>query len=184
MKLIGFMRVYKRKGTLSEPVPSFIIYHLSLKQSVLLELDFLQFQPNLRLTRAGDTTLVRDPVRRKDVVLTPEELLRQLVLHYLLDVKHYPLNRIRVEIGLKVNGQPRRGDILVFDPALKPWLLVECKSPKVALTEATFGQAARYNMSLQVPFLAITNGLATFCCAMDYEQGGYAFLADFPSMKD
>lgn len=145
-----------------------------------LELDFLQFQPKLRLIRSGDATFVHDPVRRKAVALTPEELLRQLVLHYLLVAKAYPANRIRVEIGLTVNGQARRGDILVFDPTLKPWLLVECKSPKVALTEATFGQAARYNMALQVPFLAITNGLSTFCCSIDYEQSNYAFLPDFP----
>jgi len=147
---------------------------------VRLELDFLQFQPGLQLVRVGETMLVRDPIRRKDVVLTPEELLRQLVLRYLLEVKNYPANRIRVEIGLKVNGQPRRGDILVFDAALQPWLLVECKSPKVALTEAVFGQAARYNMALQVPYLAITNGLSTFCCSIDYGQNSYAFLPDFP----
>ncbi len=145
-----------------------------------LELDFLQFQPKLRLIRSGSSTFVHDPVRRKEVALTPEELLRQLVLRYLLEAKAYPPNRIRVEIGLTVNGQPRRGDILVFDPDLKPWLLVECKSPKVPLTEATFGQAARYNMALQVPFLAITNGLSTFCCSIDYEQSNYAFLSDFP----
>ena len=147
---------------------------------VRLELDFLQFQPGLQLVRSGDTTLVRDPVRRKDVVLTPEELLRQLVLRYLLDIKNYPPGRVRVEIGLKVNGQPRRVDILVFDAALQPWLLIECKSPKVALTEATFGQAARYNMALKVPFLAITNGLSTYCCSIDYTQNSYAFLPDFP----
>ena len=145
-----------------------------------LELDFLQFQPRLRLVRSGDSDFVHDPVRRKAVALTPEELLRQLVLHYLLEVKRYPLNRVRVEIGLTVNGQPRRGDIVVFDAVFRPWLLVECKSPKVALTEAAFGQAARYNMGLQVPFLAITNGLATFCCALDYEQKTFSFLPDFP----
>lgn len=162
-----------------QPTPSGVGENSDLRP-VLLQLDFLQFQPKLRLTKAGESAFVHDPVRRKDVALTPEELLRQLVLRYLLDAKNYPANRIRVEIGLSVNGQPRRGDIVVFDATLRPWLLVECKSPKVPLSAATFGQAARYNMSLQVPFLAITNGLATFCCAMDYARRGFTFLADFP----
>lgn len=147
---------------------------------MLLEFDFLQFHPRLRISRTADTHYVHDPIRRKEMVLTPEELLRQLVLLYLLDHKHYPANRIRVEIGIEVNSLKKRCDIVVFDADIKPWLLVECKSPKVALAQSTFEQAARYNMNLQAPFLAITNGLATFCCALDLEQKSFAYLPDFP----
>ncbi len=125
--------------------------------------------------------LVFDPIRRKAVVLTPEELLRQLVLQYLLEVMRYPANRIRSEIGLTLNGRPKRCDIAVFDAALQPWLLVECKSPKVALNQATFEQVARYNLQFRAPFLAVTNGLATYCCALDFENGSFSFLPDFPA---
>ena len=147
---------------------------------MLLQLDFLQFQPKLRLSKSGEKTFVFDPIRRKDMVLTPEELLRQLVLIYLLEIKNYPANRIRVEAGFTLNGLQKRSDIVVFDAAVKPWLLVECKSPKVPLTQATFEQAARYNLELRAPFLAVTNGLATFCCALDFEQQSIEYLADFP----
>ncbi|MCK6693153.1 MAG: type I restriction enzyme HsdR N-terminal domain-containing protein [Thermoanaerobaculia bacterium] len=147
---------------------------------MLLQLDFLQFEPALRITKSGDTTWVFDPIRRKQIVLTPEELLRQLVLLYLLEVKKYPSNRIRVEIGLLLNERPKRCDLVVFDAGLDPWLVVECKSPKVPLTQATFEQVARYNLQFKAPFLAVTNGLATFSCALDFEQPGFSFLEDFP----
>lgn len=149
---------------------------------MLLQLDFLQFQPKLRLTRSGDKTFVFDPIRRKDVALIPEELLRQLVLLYLLEIKNYPANRIRVEAGFTLNGLQKRSDIIVFDAAIKPWLLVECKSPKVPLTQATFEQAARYNLQWQAPFLAVTNGLATFCCALDFEKQGFEYLSELPDL--
>jgi hypothetical protein len=151
---------------------------------VLLQLDFLQFQPKLRLSKSGEKTYVFDPIRQKDLVLTPEELLRQLVLLYLLEIKNYPANRIRVEAGLMLNTLQKRCDLLVFDAEIKPWLLVECKSPKVPLTQATFEQAARYNLQWQAPFLAITNGLATFCCALDFEKQGFEYLGDLPDWAD
>jgi len=147
---------------------------------VLLQLDFLQFESALRLSRTPEGRVVFDPIRRKNVALTPEELLRQLVLLYLLEVKAYPASRIRSEIGLTLNGLPRRCDIAVFDAALQPWLLLECKSPKVALTQAAFEQVARYNLRFRAPFLAITNGLATYSCSLDFEQETVAFLPDLP----
>jgi len=161
------------------------VFHIVGKtylRPVLLQLDFLQFRPQLRLTRSGDKSFVFDPIRRKEVALIPEELLRQLVLLYLLEVKKYPANRIRVEAGFTLNGLQKRSDIIVFDSAVKPWLLVECKSPKVPLTQATFEQAARYNLQWQAPFLAVTNGLSTFCCALDFEHQGVEYLKDLPDL--
>lgn len=147
---------------------------------MLLQPDFLQVQHKLRLSRFGEAQWVYDPIRRKNLVLTPEELLRQLVLRYFLDIKNYPANRIRSEIGIEVNGLKKRCDIVVFDPQLRPWLLVECKSPKVAVDQSTFEQVARYNLPLQAPYLAVTNGLATFCCRLDFEQAMFEYLPDFP----
>ncbi len=147
---------------------------------MLLELDLLQFQPRLRLTKSDDGAFVFDPIRRKEVVLTPEELLRQLVLLYLLEEKKYPAQRIRSELGIQVNGLSRRCDLVIFDAALKPWLLVECKSPKVILNQKTFEQAARYNLSLRAPYLTVTNGLATYCSALDFEQESFEYLAGLP----
>jgi hypothetical protein len=147
---------------------------------LLLEIDFLQFQPKLRLAQSGETTFVYDPIRKKEVVLTPEELLRQLVLLYLLEEKKCPAHRIRSEIGIEVNGLKRRCDIVIFDADIKPWLLVECKSPKVRLTQSTFEQVARYNLRLRAPFLVATNGLATYCCALDFEHSSFEYLPALP----
>ncbi|MFN0034325.1 MAG: type I restriction enzyme HsdR N-terminal domain-containing protein [Saprospiraceae bacterium] len=152
-------------------------------QPMLLELDFLQFQPRLRLSKSGDSAYVFDPIRRKDVALTPEELLRQLVLLYFLEEKKYPAHRIRSEVGIEVNGLRRRCDVVVFDAEVKPWLLVECKSPKIALNQQTFEQAARYNLGLRAPFLAVTNGLATYCCSLDFEQGKFEYLPGLPGYE-
>lgn len=150
---------------------------------MLLQLDFLQFQPKLRLTSSGGKSFVFDPIRRKDIILTPEELLRQLVVLYLLEDCRYPANRIRVEAGFTLNGQQRRCDIIVFDEAIKPWLLIECKSPKVPLTQSTFEQAARYNMQWRAPYLAVTNGLSTFCCVLDFEKQDFAYLPKLPDFS-
>lgn len=147
---------------------------------VLLELDLLTFQPRLRLSQSGGKHLVFDPIRRKEMVLTPEEMLRQMVLLYLLEHKKYPANRIRVEVGIELNGLKKRCDIVIFDPELRPWLLLECKSPKVSLNQATFEQAARYNLQLQAPFLVITNGLSTYCAGLDFEQQSFQYLAELP----
>ena len=147
---------------------------------MLLELDLLPFQTRLRLTQTDGKNFVFDPIRRKNIFLTPEELLRQMIMLYLLETKLYPANRIGVETGIEWNGLKKRCDIVIYDTHLRPWLLLECKSPKVALNQSTFEQAARYNMKLQAPFLAITNGLATYCAGLDFENQRFEYLADFP----
>ncbi|MFN0213359.1 MAG: type I restriction enzyme HsdR N-terminal domain-containing protein [Saprospiraceae bacterium] len=147
---------------------------------MLLELNLLQYQPRLRFAKSGELALVFDPIRKKEVALTPEELLRQLVLLYLLEEKKYPAHRIRSEVGIKVNGLQRRCDIVVYDAAIKPWLLVECKSPKVPLNDKTFEQVARYNLQLRAPYLTVTNGLATYCASLDFEAETFGYLEGFP----
>ena len=146
----------------------------------MIELDLLSYQTRLRLVRSGEAAFVFDPIRKKEIALTPEELLRQLVLLYLLEEKKYPANRIRSEVGIQVNGMSCRCDLVVFDAELKPWLLIECKSPKVALSQATFEQAAKYNLHLRAPFLAVTNGLVTYCSALDFEKEAFEYLVSLP----
>jgi hypothetical protein len=146
----------------------------------LIHPDLLQFQNRLRLSKKDDTTYVYDPIRRKDIVLLPEELVRQLVLLHLLEKKRYPANRIRVEIGIELNGLKKRCDIVVFNQGVQPWLLIECKSPKVPVDQKVFEQAAAYNLQLLAPFLVVTNGLATYCAQLNFEQKSFEYLPDFP----
>ena len=148
---------------------------------MLINLDFLKFKNNLRIRRTSTDKLeIYDIVRRKYVILQPEELVRQLVVHYLIAEKNYPLSKMRVEKGLTVNERQKRCDILVFDTHFQPLLLVECKSATVPIDQTTFEQIARYNLVFRVPFLLVTNGLTTFCCQMDYDTEGVTFLNHLP----
>ncbi|MFM8373476.1 MAG: type I restriction enzyme HsdR N-terminal domain-containing protein [Bacteroidota bacterium] len=149
---------------------------------MLLRLDLLKYQSKLNVSGTGDNARVFDPIRKKYVALAPEEHLRQLFLLYLLEEKKYAPGRIRSEIGIEVNGMKKRCDIVVFDAQINPWLLVECKSPHVELTQSVFEQAAVYNLRLRAPYLAITNGLATYCCALDFERSGFRYLDGLPDI--
>lgn len=149
---------------------------------MLLNLDFLKFKHALRIRRTeSDKFEIYDIVRRKYMVLQPEELVRQLVVHYLIAEKNYPLSKMRVEKGLTVNERQKRCDILIFDNEFQPFLLVECKSATVPIDQTTFEQIARYNLVFRVPFLLVTNGISTFCCQMDYATEGVVFLDNLPS---
>ncbi len=149
---------------------------------MLLNLDFLKFKNALRIRRTtADKFEIYDVVRRKYMVLQPEELVRQLVVHFLIAEKNYPLSKMRVEKGLTVNERQKRCDILVFDNQFQPFLLVECKAATVPIDQATFEQIARYNLVFRVPFLLVTNGISTFCCQMDYATEGVIFLDNLPS---
>lgn len=145
-----------------------------------LDLDLLRYRHRLDLRERGGKRFVFGALRRKELVLTPEELVRQLLVHYLEENRQYPRNRIAVEKLVRVNGLPKRCDLLVFDAETLPYLLVECKRADVPLTDAVFAQIARYNLPLRVPYLLVTNGRDTYCCAMDYERQRFTFLAEVP----
>lgn len=119
-------------------------------------------------------------IRKKWLVLQPEEFVRQLLLHFLISDMKYNRNRITVERGVAVNGDPKRTDILIFDADMRPFMLVECKAPKVPLSTDTFRQAAHYNGAIKVPYLMISNGRDTYAVGIDYEAVDYRFLTSVP----
>ncbi len=114
---------------------------------------------------------VFDPVRQKWVVLTPEERVRQIFILYLLNVKGFPLSHLSIEHAVTVNGMTQRYDLVVFDDALQPYMVVECKAPHVKLTQKVAEQAARYNSVLKAPLLCVTNGLEKKVFEIDFENG-------------
>lgn len=132
------------------------------------------------LRKQDGQVYIQDPIRKKYLVQTPEEIVRQLFLAYLMQEKNYPKNRMRTEKMLKVNELTKRCDILAYDWEMQPHLLVECKAPNVPLNEATLLQVAAYNLPLQVKYLVITNGLNNFCCEMDYANASWQFLDAIP----
>ena len=145
-----------------------------------IEVDYTIYKDQLQLKKQAGKVFVFDPIRKKNLILLPEELVRQLVLQYLIQDRKFNKNLIRTEQGLKVHELSKRCDILIYDSDFKPFLLVECKSSKVKISQKTFEQIARYNLPLQVKYLLVTNGIQSFCCEMDYEGQSYQFLEEIP----
>lgn len=148
---------------------------------MMLPIDFLKFQSQLNIRKQDGQVFIHDPIRKKYLVQTPEEVVRQLVLGYLMEERQFPKNRIRTEKVLKVNELTKRCDILVFDWGMQNFLLAECKAPSVRITEATFRQIASYNLPLRVAYLLVTNGIETYCCEMDYTGGNFKFIGEVPT---
>lgn len=132
----------------------------------------------------SQNTYIFDPIRRKRILLTPEERVRQGLIHFLKDERGYPPGLMSVEKGLKVLGKPRRFDLLVYDANGEPVMLVECKAADVALNQQTFDQVARYNIALRVPWLVISNGTETYCAKVDFQSKTHAFHHDIPHFTD
>lgn len=147
---------------------------------MLIDLNLLQFEPHLQWRTVGGERCLFDPIRKQVLIKTPEELVRQLLLCYLMQVGKYPLARIAVEKELTVNRLRRRFDILVYNADYQPFMLVECKAPYIKLSDDTFRQASFYNLNLKVNYLVITNGRQTHCCSMCYETQSYQFESVFP----
>jgi hypothetical protein len=150
-------------------------------EPIIIELNLWDFHRHLQLQKEEGKRSVFDPVRQKWLVAEPEELVRQSLVQYLLKEKGYVKGRIGIEKKVIFNKMERRCDILVYDSDFSPFLLIECKAPKVEITDEVFWQIARYNMPLQVPFLAVTNGIVTYCCKMNYQERSWYFMKELPN---
>lgn len=146
----------------------------------MLELDFIAQKDKLKIKREGDKRFIFGCIRKKYLVLQPEEFVRQLVVSYLININKFNKNRIAVEKQLIVNDLKKRCDILVYDSQVMPFLLIECKAPNISISQQTFRQIAWYNMPLKVPFLMVTNGQETFVCKIDYEKKTFQFVNEIP----
>jgi hypothetical protein len=117
-----------------------------------------------RLKNENNIVFIFDAIRKKYVVLTPEEWVRQNFIRFLTDEKKYPASLVAVEIGLKYNQLQKRADVLIYNKMGQPHLMIECKAPEVKISQDTFHQIAAYNMSFKVNYLVVTNGMDHFCC--------------------
>ncbi|HNY01187.1 MAG TPA: type I restriction enzyme HsdR N-terminal domain-containing protein [Bacteroidales bacterium] len=149
------------------------------------KLNLPAIRPLVRKNPAGKKEIF-DPCRKRYVRLTPEEWVRQNFLQFMMSHLGFPSTLIVVEASLKVNRMPRRFDILACRSDGKPGMVIECKAPGVEITQATFDQVARYNLELEVDFLAVTNGLTHYACHLDHRAKSYRFLEampDFPMVN-
>jgi hypothetical protein len=123
-----------------------------------------------KLRKADGKLWIFDIIRKKYVVLMPEEWVRQHFIHYIINELQYPKSLIKVEGGLIFNQLAKRSDIVVFSRAGKPWMLVECKSPEVKLEYPSISQASVYNTTLLAKYIVVTNGLFHFYTRVDWEN--------------
>ena len=135
----------------------------------MIALDFTNI--HLKLRHDGDKVSVFDPIRKKWLILTPEEHVRQHIIHYLTDAMHYPASLMAVEKNIKVGTRNKRYDIVVYNRDHQPWMLVECKAPEVPVSEKTLQQLLSYQGVVQCSYWLLTNGHQSFCAdARDMEN--------------
>ena len=133
-----------------------------------------------RIKQENAKQLIFDKIRKKFVVLTPEEWVRQNFIEYLNNEKKYPIALMAVEKQIIVNGKQRRFDLLIYNRKGQPQLIAEFKAPDVKITQETFDQVVRYNMALRVEKVIVSNGLQHFACDIDYRNNNYKYLTEIP----
>jgi hypothetical protein len=145
---------------------------------VLQELNFPKF--SFRFKNKENKISIFDVIRKRFVILQPEEWVRQHCIHYLIDYKGYPKSLINIEKELIINSLRKRYDIVIFNSDGSIHLIVECKAPTININQNVFDQIALYNLSLNATYLMISNGINHYYCQMDFKKEKYHFLKDIP----
>jgi type I site-specific restriction endonuclease len=125
-----------------------------------------------------------DEIRRRFVLLTPEEWVRQHVVNFLVNEKSFPRQLISVEKGFHQNRNRQRYDLLVHNRQGEPLMIVECKAPDVEINQHVFDQAGRYNNKHKAVYMLITNGTKHYCCLINMANKKYSFLQEIPDFKE
>jgi len=146
-----------------------------------MNLASLNISPKVRIHEGQKQ--IFDKIRKKYVCLTPEEWVRQLVIHFLNEELAYPVSLMSIEKSVSYNGLKKRFDIMASDYCGNPRLLVECKSAEAGISEETFRQAAVYNFALKAEYLIITDGLTTYCAKMNFLENSWVFVQEIPPFE-
>ena len=139
---------------------------------------------SFKITGEPGSEMILDQIRRKYVRLTPEEWVRQHFVQYLIHEGNYPPGLMGIETLIPLFSVKKRIDILIYNRAGYPIMIVECKKPEVLLDEKVFDQIVTYNMQFKVPYLVVTNGIINYACKMDYENKKYDELSVIPQYED
>lgn len=148
----------------------------------MLKVNFPDYDFKLRIEKGQKQ--IFDPVRKKYVKITPEEWVRQHWLHFLNKELNYPFGLLAVEKGISLNGMHRRCDIVAYSKQGAPILIVECKAPEVQINQKSIDQAARYNITLKVPYLLITNGTNYLFFCVNHKASEYSEKEYIPMFDD
>jgi len=141
-------------------------------------------QFDVKLKRDRGAVCIWDRLRRKYIIITPEEWVRQHFVNYLIAEKGYTPALMANEKQVMLNGQRKRCDTVIYDNCLNPVMIAEYKSPDIKITQDVFDQIVRYNIVLKVGYLVVSNGLQHYCCKMDYDAQTYQYLSEIPAYSD
>lgn len=153
---------------------------MNSKKLILLNVDFLKHANVLDIRELNGKKFVFDPIRKKLIILQPEELVRQLILSYFICENLFPKSRMAVERAIYVENALKRFDLVLFDKLARPWMLVECKTFNNKIEHNAVLQACQYNYALKAPYLMVSNGKNTICCSVDYENRNVVYLDEMP----
>lgn len=145
-----------------------------------LNLDLLGWREHLKIKTDDQKNKIFDPIRKKYYILQPEEFVRQLIIVWLIYDQKVPRNLIQVEKLFRLNGLNRRFDIIVYNKQMQPYLMVECKSHEIAITQQVFDQISAYQQAIKAPFLMISNGQNSFITQMNIESKCFEFHSHIP----
>lgn len=134
-----------------------------------------------KISQKDNVFYIFDEIRKKHLVFTPEEWVRQHFIKYLIKEKEVPAALMQIEGGLSLNQTRKRSDVLVYNGAGQKLVVVECKAPSVPITQATFDQAARYNSIYKARWLVVTNGLNHYYAQIDHEHKSFTFVEELPT---
>ncbi len=146
----------------------------------MIKIDYPVYHPKTK--EANGKEWICDEARKKWVLLTPEEWVRQNFLQYLVQVMHYPVSLIAIEKEIFLGDVKKRFDIVVYNKKHTPWMIVECKEMKTALDKKVLDQALRYNITLQVPYIVITNG--SYCHAFECGSSLLKQINHLPALEN
>jgi len=133
-----------------------------------------------KIFKEGEKYKILDPIRKKRIVLTPEEWVRQHIIMFLITEKKFPSGLLKTETEVRHHQRYGRTDALFLSKEAKPLVLIECKAPEIALSRETFHQIARYNSALKAPYLIMTNGLEHIVCELAFQEPQFLTLDDLP----
>lgn len=150
---------------------------------LLNEFNVLKNESNLKLTEKNGKTYIFDPIRKRSLLLQPEEMVRQSLIHFIILNNIYPKNLIQVEKTIDAFGKRRRFDLLVYKNALTPFLVVECKSPQIPILQKHGDQVFAYREILQSTYVLITNGLTHICGKISPDKLDVQFIDYFPELN-
>ena len=148
----------------------------------MLELSLPGF--DYKVKKQNGTVMIFDIVRKKYVVLTPEEWVRQHFVHFLIAHKGYPTTLLANEVMVKLNGTTKRCDTVLYRRDLSARMIVEYKAPHIAITQHVFQQIYAYNSVLRADYLIVSNGIKHYCCHVNYQSMKVEYLEDIPDFTD